>query len=310
MKCEISATVCSYNRASALKNCIESLINQDFQGPYQIIVVDDGSTDTTKEIVESFDARIPDDVEFTYVRHPKNKGLGAARNTATVHALAEIVAYTDDDVVVDTKWVQKIYDCYQAHPEAVAAGGMVRNGLTNSMIAEIGQQIVTGRLLESVDEHGYTEFLVGNNQTYRKKAVEDVGGFDESLIYGGDEAWIQGRLLAQGKKMVFDPAILVTHYQRSSIPSFLKQYYRYGFGLYITKEKLRLDQSIKSMLSKKETLATRVYRVLSQPHRVVPHVPSFSGKVVAPVFVYLSSVCRYLGYLRAKVFGAPSASSH
>ena len=310
MTVEISATVCTYNRATILQNCLEALVGQEFPDSYQVVVVDDCSTDNTEEVVESFKINIPDSVEFIYVRHAENKGLGAARNTAVEHALGEIVAFTDDDTVVDKDWLQRIYNCYKAHPEAVAAGGMVRNGNADSTIAEIGQQMVTGRLIGSTDKDGYTKFLVGNNQTYKKKAIAAVGGFDESLIYGGEEAEMQGRLLAQGFKMVFDSTIMVTHYQRSTFYSFLKQYYIYGIGLYVTKSKLLSDQSIQSTLAKKESLLTRVYRVISQPFRVIPHVPGLYGKILTPVLVYLSSISRYLGYLRARLFGALPTGTH
>jgi cellulose synthase/poly-beta-1,6-N-acetylglucosamine synthase-like glycosyltransferase len=300
MGVEITAAVCSFNRAELLRRCIESLLAQDFEGEYQVIVIDNGSWDHTQQVVEELSRTAPSNVLFEHVRHEQNRGLGAARNTALERAVGGIIAYTDDDTVVDTDWVRNIAKCFREHPEIVAAGGPVRNGHVNNVVAEIGQHIVTARLYAGVVD-GYCTFLIGNNQAYRKEAIEKVGGFEENLVLGGEEAEIQSRLLETGGRMMFSPDIVVTHYQRSTLRSFIRQYYRYGVSLYTTRSKYEASGRTNNYLAQREPVPVRVKRMLLLPFRVVPHVQGAASKLLAIPVVYLGVCVRGLGYIVAKL---------
>lgn len=297
----LTAVVCTYNRRGFLGRCIESLIGQDYAEPYEVIVVDDGSSDGTSELVGDLEGNAPPNVRFRFIRHEKNRGLGAARNTAVKHASGDVVAFTDDDTVVSPDWVATLARCYEAHPEVSAVGGLVLNGHPDSTIAEIGQQIVTSRLTGSVFDGNYTRFIVGNNQSYRKNAIESVGGFEEELIYGGEEAEIQLRLQDNGHKMLFTRDATVTHYQRNSLALLVKQYYRYGIGLNATRVRHMADGGRDLTGGATESWAKRVWRVISQPSAVSRHLDRPIQRILCYPVVYLSSLSRFTGFLVSKL---------
>jgi GT2 family glycosyltransferase len=234
------------------------------------------------------------------VRHEQNIGLGAARNTALERAVGKIVAFTDDDTVVDTDWLRNIARCFREHPEIVAAGGPVRNGHLNNVVAEIGQHIITARLYGAVS-NGYSTFLIGNNQAYRSEAIQKIGGFEENLVLGGEEAEIQSRLLEAGERMMFSPDILVTHYQRSTFRSFMVQYYRYGVSHHTARLKYEGSGRTNNYLAQWEPLPIRIRRMVLLPFRVVPHVHGLLSKVLAIPVVYLGIGLRAFGYVTAKL---------
>lgn len=97
----ISAVICTYNRCSILGNAIESLCNQTLcSSQYEIIVVDNNSTDATREVVESF-------LNFYNIRYlfESRQGLSYARNSGWENAQGKYIAYFDDDCQVPTNWM-------------------------------------------------------------------------------------------------------------------------------------------------------------------------------------------------------------
>jgi len=121
---KISVIVITYNRKELLKNCLKSLVNQNFdKEDYEVIVIDDGGNDGTKTLVKDFQRKFPN-VRYYY---QINKGYGAARNNGLSKARHELVAFTDDDCIVEKDWLKKIDYCFYKFPTASAIGGSVIN---------------------------------------------------------------------------------------------------------------------------------------------------------------------------------------
>ena len=100
----ISAVVCTLNRATYLARAVESLVNQTYPKEYyEIIVVDNGSTDNTREVVEQFSQC----AIIRYIYEPV-KGLSQARNTGWQAAAGKYVAYLDDDAIARPRWLEKM----------------------------------------------------------------------------------------------------------------------------------------------------------------------------------------------------------
>ncbi len=95
---KVSVIICVYNGGKIIGRCIDSLLNQDYDN-YEIIVVNDGSTDNTDKILGKYKDRV------IYAKNKINKGLAAARNRGTELAKGEYVAFTDVDCVVDKYWL-------------------------------------------------------------------------------------------------------------------------------------------------------------------------------------------------------------
>jgi glucosyl-dolichyl phosphate glucuronosyltransferase len=296
----ISVAVCTFNRAEVLRRCLKSLLAQSYKGPYEVVLVNNGCVDHTEAVVKEEFERADDRVSLEYVAYATNQGLGAARNTALARASGDIIVYTDDDTVADRDWVKHIVECFDEHPEIVAAGGPVLNGHVDSAIAEIGQQIVTAGLHRYMNDDGYTRFLVGNNQAYRTEAARKAGGFEQELLIGGEEAELQSRLMETGGRMLFSPGIVVTHYQRTTVPSLMKQYYRYGIGIHKTKKKYAGASDTSNMFAERRSLWSRLAQNLGMPFSVMKHLEKPYHRFLALPLVYLAYLSRATGYLVAK----------
>src|SRR5438309_70244 len=105
---QISAIICTHNRDVYLGAAIDSLLEQDFTADFEVVVVDNGSGDRTREVVEQRAA----DPRLKYIFEP-TIGLSVARNTGARVASSEILAYLDDDAVASPQWLQVLDSAYQ-----------------------------------------------------------------------------------------------------------------------------------------------------------------------------------------------------
>jgi len=120
----VSVNVCTYNRHQLLRQLLESLLEQRLDDAirYEVIVVDNNSTDETRQVVDEFIGRGHNHLRYIF---EQRQGLSYARNTAVEAARAPIVAFTDDDVRVAPTWVQTIKRTLDHHPEVDCVGGKI-----------------------------------------------------------------------------------------------------------------------------------------------------------------------------------------
>jgi len=120
---DVSVVISTYNRADVLRNALDSLLQQEPPGlPYEIVVVDNNSTDSTRAVVESFIARGCPNLRYLF--EPR-QGLAYARNTGILASKAPIIAFTDDDVTVARGWIGTLKRTLDEHPETDCVGGRV-----------------------------------------------------------------------------------------------------------------------------------------------------------------------------------------
>lgn len=215
---KVSVVVCSYNAERTLAACLDSLQRLNYPD-YEIILVDDGSTDTTAQIV----FLRPDVRSF---RHERNLGLSTARNTGLAAATGEIVAFTDADCRADADWLYYLvtdlvggdYDgmggpnLLPPEDSALAAAVMVSPGGPAHVM-----------LTDKQAEH-----IPGCNMAFFKSALVEVGGFDPIFHAAGDDVDLCWRLEQAGYKIGFSPSAFVWHYRRSTVREYLKQQHGYG----------------------------------------------------------------------------------
>src|SRR6201988_2356961 len=126
---DLSIAVTTHNRADVLAGAIESLVSQDLDpARYEIVVVDNNSSDHTRSVVESFARNHPN---VKYVFEPR-QGIVFGRNTGIRTSLGPIIAFTDDDVRVSGNWAAIILEVMAAHPEVACVGGKVLPNLQGS----------------------------------------------------------------------------------------------------------------------------------------------------------------------------------
>jgi glycosyltransferase involved in cell wall biosynthesis len=212
----VTAYIPVYNGAEFIRANIEGLLSQTH--PFdQILVIDDGSVDGTAEIASSFEG-------VTVIRHAKNKGVAAGRNTALNAARNELVAAFDADCVADPGWLANLLP-HLDDPKVAGAGGRLVEGVQRTladrwrrarMAQEWGPALVRN-----------PKFLYGSNTLFRKSAIVEIGGYDETMRTCGEDPDICDRLRHRGWDFVYDPAARATHRRRDSTPSVLDMYWRW-----------------------------------------------------------------------------------
>jgi len=213
---KISVVVCTYNGARTLRQCLSALDALDYP-EYEVIVVNDGSTDDTAAIAQDYRVRL--------INQP-NKGLSAARNTGLAASEGEIVAYIDDDAYPHRYWLRYLAAAFgrSAH---VGIGGPNLPPAGDGFIAECIAN-APGNPLHVLLSDEVAEHIPGCNMAYRKDALVAIGGFDPHFRTAGDDVDICWRLQNRGWTIGFCPAAVVWHHRRNSIRAFWKQQYGYG----------------------------------------------------------------------------------
>ncbi|MEP6846745.1 MAG: glycosyltransferase [Panacibacter sp.] len=234
----ISIIICTRNRPEALEKSLRSL-TISANDETEIIVVDNAPTDgSTKKIVSEFHA-----VHYVLEERP---GLDIARNTGISIASHNIIAFTDDDVIIPVNWVQNVLSCFQ-DPLTMAVTGIVLPANLNTeaqVIFERDWGFNKGYLPKIFDHRYYLnnkedgapvwDIGAGANMAFRKQAFDLVGLFDERLDVGaagcsGDsEMWF--RILAEGWNCCYFPHNYVFHKHRESIDGLKQQLFHYMKG--------------------------------------------------------------------------------
>src|SRR5256885_3014027 len=122
-ECKITVVIAAYNRSEMLKATLNSVLNQESNNiSYEVIVVDNNSTDNTKQVVENL--IVEGHQNLRYLFEPR-QGCSHARNTGVAAACSEIIAFADDDVRVTKDWIANIKRAFDSHPEIDCVGGKV-----------------------------------------------------------------------------------------------------------------------------------------------------------------------------------------
>ena len=130
----ISVIIVTFNRCAFLKKCLKSLIDQTVL-PDEIIVVDNGSSDNTKQIIDEFINNRSVPINYIF---KQRGGISSGRNSGLKHAIGDIVAFTDDDCLVCKDWIKNIKDAHIKYPQASAIGGRIENAYAQPLGAGIG----------------------------------------------------------------------------------------------------------------------------------------------------------------------------
>lgn len=212
----VSVVVCTYNGGRTLGQCVQSLQNLDYPD-FEVIVVDDGSTDDTAEILQRFRG-------IRVIRQP-NRGLSVARNAGLEAASGSIVAYTDSDCFVDGDWLTLLVQQLE-HSGASAVGGpnlTPDDGWLASCVAAS-----PGQPTHVLENDQVAEHIPGCNMAFRRDALLEIQGFDYQYKKAGDDVDICWRLQHAGHWITFSPGAFVWHHRRHSPRAYLRQQAGYG----------------------------------------------------------------------------------
>ena len=222
-----SVIVPTHNRISSLKQTLESLFHQDYDD-YEIIVVNDGSTDDTDEYL----SRLASQGRISYLPQ-SNRGPAVARNLGLEHARGGYIAYTDDDCVVPTNWLRRLSETFD-RTGADIVGGKVINCVLGNIFSEVSQEISSYWVQFCNREGGGSAVLTSNNIGYRSEAIKKAGGFNERFRYPGfEERALNFRILRSGGTSAYDNDLTVQHFHAMTASNFFRQQFYYGRGAYL-----------------------------------------------------------------------------
>ncbi len=213
----VSVVVCTLNGAATIGETLDAIERLEYPD-VEAIVVDDGSTDATAEIVATH-ARV------RLIRTP-NHGLSAARNSGLRAATGELVAYLDDDAYPDPHWLDYVALALRDGAHAGVGGPNLpvpHDGLVAESVANAPGGPVHVLLSDTVAEH-----LPGCNMAFHRDRLEAIGGFDEQFRVAGDDVDVCWRLQERGWTLGFQPAAFVWHHRRGSVRRFWRQQRGYG----------------------------------------------------------------------------------
>ncbi|QWR78565.1 glycosyltransferase [Candidatus Magnetomonas plexicatena] len=196
-----SVIVPAFNAEKTIKDCITALTEQSFnKDDYEIIVVDDGSTDKTAEIIQTLPVK--------YISKP-NGGPASARNLGAKEAKGEIILFTDSDCVATPEWLAEMLKPF-SDLTVKAVKGVYRTPL-KSLTARFAQ-IEFEERYEMLKKAPSIDMIDTYSAAFRKDVFEHVGGFDESFpVANNEDTELSYKLSSMGLKMVFNPDAIVNH---------------------------------------------------------------------------------------------------
>jgi GT2 family glycosyltransferase len=216
----VTVYIPAYNVSEFLAPCIESLLDQTLP-PDEILVIDDGSQDNSAEVASRFP-------QVTLIKHPVNKGLASARNTAMRTARNELVASIDADCVAAPSWLAELAR-YLNDPALVGVGGKLIEGVQRTTADR-------WRAVHMPQHWGNTpirspRFLFGCNNLFRKSAVLAAGEYDERMRTNGEDVDLCIRLRQKNWEFIYVPSAQVTHLRHDTTQSILDTYWRWRPGV-------------------------------------------------------------------------------
>lgn len=233
MNLKFSIVVNTYNRAGSLKNTLDAFSYLRYPD-FEVIVVNGPSTDHTEQLLQAYEGKIK-------VGHCQETNLSKSRNIGIGLAAGDVVCFIDDDGIPEPDWLDALARTYNADPEVGAAGGFVRD---HTGVDYQCRYIVCNRygdaafhdkaenaIIEERPHAPHYYSLIGVNSSFRRKALLEIGGFDEEYAYFLDETDVCVRLSDCGWKIRFVPDAEVHH---KYAPSHLRNEKKIPTSLYYT----------------------------------------------------------------------------
>lgn len=215
---EICVIICTFNRCNYLPKLIESLKTQMLSKErFEILIVDNNSTDDTLKVVHTFQKSTPN---LRYMFEPR-QGLSIARNRGLSETEFPIVVYIDDDAYAEPQWLTSYIEAFGKDDKIMCVGGPVDLDWQGERPAWIPARYES--LFTSLDygtEEKYLtprDYLVGANMGFRRNWLREPGGFPENLgrkgacLISGEEASVYRRIFESGNKVLYHPGAKIWH---------------------------------------------------------------------------------------------------
>lgn len=256
---QYSVIIPSYNSETTILACLRSVMQQQFEEPYEVIVVD-SSSDTTPQLIHQHFPQV------TLIHLEQRTDSYTARNIGIQRSQGDIICFIDSDCIAPSDWLTRIANTH--HQEYAAVGGSVANGNPESLIGWAGY-FAEFREFFPLHSKQFMSNIPTCNISYRQQVFAQYGLFQDLLP---DSVVIkhpqQGdlifnlKLVTHGEKILFDPAIQVAHINMTTIRCFVGHQYRLGR---ITSVVLKHFSSLRGAFIAR----SRILTILSCPFLVV-----------------------------------------
>jgi GT2 family glycosyltransferase len=291
---KISVIVATYNRCIKLRTLLQTLTECSLGGnECEVLVVDNGSTDDTKDAAREFQARCG--LDFRYLFEGR-RGKSNALNTGIELANGEILAFTDDDCIPSRNWIESIAREFEADPTLAVLGGRVelydKNDFAHSLsLSTQRSQIVHGvQVIKNAP-------IIGANMAFRKSILKRIGGFDPLLGPGArcgiaEDVEILYRIYKGGFKIVYSPEAIVLHNHGRKTESedfALSRLYAMGRGGVYCKHILRADLKMVRIAADEIYGLTKTLLKGFMIRKEFPHHKIMLPGVLRGVVTYLSA---------------------
>ncbi len=191
----------AFNSEETIGKCLNSVLRQKEPGSFEVIVVDDGSTDKTAEIVKKF--------RKVRLIQQKNSGPATARNNGVKQARGDVIVFTDDDCIAEQGWLKEMLTPFKDKSVSGVQGAYA--SMQKEFMARFSQMEIEYRY-EKMKKQKFIDFIGSYSAAYRKKDFLEVNGFDSRFkIASGEDPDFSFKLAEKGKKLVFNPKAVVFH---------------------------------------------------------------------------------------------------
>ncbi|MEM3736728.1 MAG: glycosyltransferase [Candidatus Bathyarchaeia archaeon] len=267
-----SVVVIARNAEATLEACLRSIKKQS-RYPDEIIVVDNGSTDSTSKVATRMEVRV--------ISEPR-RGRARARNAGIKAARGDLIVFIDSDAVADESWLVNLLKYQGLEDERVA-------GVAGNILASNRQKRIP-RLLDLVVAN-CPHYGTGNI-LYFKRVLEETGGFDERLGAAEDVelAW---RIIRRGYTLGFEPRAVVYHNHPERLYSFVRQQFNFGRWSIFARE-----------ISQMPRLKTKLL-IPFAPLTFFKHLPQARKHPLLPILLTSASISYALGTLTGLLRGPP-----
>ena len=223
-KFDISIIIPTYNRPQQLFSCLTALTKMQYKS-FEVIVVDDGSHESSASIVDNFDSQL-----MIKLITQTNQGPSSARNTGAKISQGKYLAFTDDDCLPTSHWLSSLMEVLSLNPHCLV-GGKTENALLHNPYAMTSQAII-----DVVHNYYYCSmkslrFFASNNFALSRVDFVELGGFNQNFWTSEDREFCD-RWLEKGYTLKYAPSALIYHAHDLELVSFWRQHFNYGKGAF------------------------------------------------------------------------------
>lgn len=216
---QVSLILPVLNGERTLKACLDSVFAQDFPlARLEVIVVDNGSSDRTKEIINAFP------VKYVFLAKPS---IPAARNAGIQAARGEIIAFTDCDCVLEENWLARIVEAFDAEKVGAVGGKILTFPSRNAVAQYIDRKKYKSQYGQQDSIDYFIPWIATGNAAFRRSILEKLGGFDTAFTRQSDVD-LTTRIVLAGYEIKYCETAIIFHQERKSVSALWKWRYQQG----------------------------------------------------------------------------------